>query len=64
MESLRQHTIGELGGLGFYPPGPPSEPAGSALGDALNALAAAVDCARRNVGYGPEITWALIGGSA
>ena len=48
-------------GLGFYPPGPPSEPAGSALGDALNALAAAVDCARRNVTYGREMTWALIG---
>ena len=45
---LRAHAIGELNGLGFYPPGPPSEPAGSPLGDALNALAAAVDCARRN----------------
>ncbi len=40
---------------------PPSEPAGSALADALNALAAAVDCARRNVRYGPEMTWPLIG---
>ena len=34
---LRAHAIGELNGLGFYPPGPPSEPAGSPLGDALNA---------------------------
>ena len=58
---LRQHATGALGGLGCYPPGPPSEPAGSALGDALNALAAAVDCARRTVGYGPQMTWALIG---
>ena len=35
-----------------YPPGPPSKPAGSPLGDALNAVAAAVDCARRNFGHG------------
>jgi len=60
-EPLRQHAIGELDSLGFYPPGPPFEPAGSALGDALNALAAAVDCAPRNVGYGPQMTWALTG---
>ena len=58
---LRAHAIGELNGLGFYPPGPPSEPAGSPLGDALNALAAAVDCARRNFGHGPEMTWPLAG---
>lgn len=56
-ELLRQHAIGELGGLGFYPPGPPSEPAGPTL----NALAAAVGCARRNVGHRPQMTWALIG---
>jgi transposase-like protein len=60
-EPLRQHAIGELNWLGFYPPGPPSEPAGSPLGDALNALAAAVDCARRNFGHGPEMTWPLAG---
>lgn len=60
-EPLRQHAIGELNGLGFYPPGPPSEPAGSPLGDALNALAAAVDCARRNFGHGPQMTWPLAG---
>ena len=60
-EPLRQHAIGELNGLGFYPPGPPSEPAGSPLGDALNAVAAAVDCARRNFGHGPEMTWPLAG---
>jgi hypothetical protein len=58
---LRAHAIGELNGLGFYPPGPPWKPAGSPLGDALNALAAAVDCARRNFGYGPEMTWPLAG---
>ena len=56
---LRAHGIGELNGLGFYPPGPPSKPAGSPLSDALNALAAAVDCARRNFGHGPEMTWPL-----
>jgi len=56
---LHAHAIGELGGLGFYPPGLPSEPAGSPLGDALNALAAAVDCARRNFGHWPEMTWPL-----
>jgi hypothetical protein len=27
----------------------------------FSAPTAAVDCARRNVGYGPEMTWALIG---
>ena len=53
--------ISDKNGLGFYPPGPPSEPAGSPLGDALNALAAAVDCARRNFGHGPEMTWPLLG---
>jgi hypothetical protein len=58
---LRAHAIGELNGLGFYPPGPSSEPAGSPLGDALNALATAVDCARRNFGHGPEMTWPLVG---
>ena len=58
---LRAHAIGELNGLGFYPPGPPSEPAGSPLGDALNAVAAAVDCARRNFGHGPQMTWPLAG---
>ena len=58
---LRAHAIGELGGLGFYPPGPPSEPAGSPLGDALNAVAAAVDCARRNFGHRPGMTWPLAG---
>jgi len=58
---LRAHAIGELNGLGFYPPGPPSQPAGSPLADALNALAAAVDCARRNFGHGPEMTWPLTG---
>jgi hypothetical protein len=58
---LRAHAIGELNVLGFYPPGPPSQPAGSPLGDALNALAAAVDCARRNFGHGPQMTWALAG---
>ena len=57
---LRAHAIGELNGLGFYPPGPPSQPAGSPLGDALNAVAAAVDCARRNFGHGPEMTWPLV----
>ena len=55
------HAIGELNGLGFYPPGPPSKPAGSPLGDALNAVAAAVDCARRNFGHGSEMTWPLAG---
>jgi hypothetical protein len=44
---LRAHAIGELNVLGFYPPGPPCEPAGSPLGDPLNALAAAVDCTLR-----------------
>ena len=58
---LRAHAIGELNGLGFYPPGPPSQPAGSPLGDALNAVAAAVDCARRNFGHGPQMTWPLAG---
>ncbi|MGH3194266.1 MAG: hypothetical protein ACRDOL_44795 [Streptosporangiaceae bacterium] len=59
---LRAHAIGELNGFGFYPPGPPSEPAGSPLGDALNAVAAAaVDCARRSFGHGPEMTWPLAG---
>ena len=58
-EPLRQHAIGELNGLGYYAPGAPSEPAGSPLGDALNAVAAAVDCARRNFGHGPEMTWPL-----
>ena len=61
---LRVHAVRELTGLGFYPPGPPSEPAGSPLGDALNALAAAVDCARRKFGHGPEMTWPLAAGSA
>ena len=60
-EPLRQHATGELGKLGYYPPGSAREPAGSPLGDALNAVAAAVDCARRNFGYGPETTWALAG---
>ena len=60
-EPLRQHAIGELNRLGFYPPGPPWKPAGSPLGDALNAVAAAVDCARRNFGHGPEMTWPLAG---
>ena len=54
---LRQHAIGELGRLGYYPPGPPRESAGSPRGDALNAVAAAVDCAMRNFGYGPEMTY-------
>ena len=58
---LRAHAIGELNGLGFYPPGPPWKPAGSPLGDALNAVAAAVDCARRNFGHGPQMTWPLAG---
>jgi hypothetical protein len=58
---LRSHAIGELTALGWYPPGSPSEPAGSPLGDALNAVAAAVDCARRRFGFGPEQTWPLIG---
>lgn len=60
-EPLRQHAIGELNWLGFYPPGPPRKLAGSLLGEALNALAATVDCARRNFGYGPEMTWPLAG---
>jgi hypothetical protein len=59
--ALRQHAAGELGRLGYYPPGPPREPAGTPLGDALNAVAAAVDCAMRNFGYGPQMTWALAG---
>jgi transposase-like protein len=58
---LRAHAIGALNGLGFYPPGPPCEPAGSPLGDALNAVAAAVDCARRTFGHGPQMTWPLAG---
>ena len=60
-EPLRQHAIGELNWLSFYPPGPPWKPAGSPLGDALNAVAAAVDCARRNFGHGQQMTWPLIG---
>ncbi len=58
---LRSHAIGELARLGFYPPGPPCTPAGSPLADALNAVAAAVDCAIRRFGFGPELTWPLIG---
>lgn len=53
--TLRQHAIGELSRLGYYPPGPPREPAGSPLGGALNAIAAAVGCARRNFGFGEDI---------
>jgi hypothetical protein len=59
-EPLRQHAMRELGTLGYYPPGLPG-PAASPLGDALNAVAAAVDCARRKLGYGPDLTWALAG---
>ena len=59
--ALRSHAIGELTQLGFYPPGPPREPAGSPLADALNAVAAAADCAIRQFGLGPERTWPLIG---
>jgi hypothetical protein len=42
-------------------PGRRRSPAGSPLGDALNAAAAAVDCARRNFGHGPQMTWPLAG---
>ena len=59
--ALRSHAIGELAQLGFYPPGPPCRSAGSALADALNAVAAAADCAIRKFGFGPELTWPLIG---
>ena len=58
---LRAHGIGELNGLGFYPPGPPSQARRSPLGEALNALAAAVDCARRNFGHGPRDDLAAAG---
>ncbi len=60
-EPLRQHAIGELNRLGYYAPGPPSGPAGPPLGDTLKALAAAVDCARRNFGHRPQMTWPLAG---
>ena len=39
----------------------PGWPVPGRLGDALNAVAAAVDCARRNFGHGPEMTWPLAG---
>jgi transposase-like protein len=58
---LRQHAVREMNGNGYCPPGPWCEPSGSALGDALNALAAAVALARGKLGYGPEMTWPLIG---
>jgi transposase-like protein len=59
---FRAHAVREMGRLGSCPPGPWCGPSGSPLGDALNALAAAVALARRLPGHDcPEMTWPLIG---
>lgn len=59
---LRHGALDELARYPARAPGPWCEPSGSPLGDALNALAAAVALARGLPGHdGPEMTWALIG---
>jgi hypothetical protein len=59
-DSLRSYAIGELAGFDSTT-ALPAEPAGSALGDALDAVAAATGAAQRRIGYGPHMTWALAG---
>ena len=49
--ALRQHAIANSVGSATTHR-PPREPAGSPL----NVVAAAVDCAMRNFGYGPQMT--------
>ncbi len=60
VEQLRAAATGQLYLLD--PAAAPLEPTGSGLGDALAALAAAVDAALRLLGGGrPGLVWALIG---
>ena len=42
-------------------PGRRARPGPSPLADALTALAAAVHAARTRLGYGPDLTWPLLG---
>jgi hypothetical protein len=56
---LRGYAIGELAGFGWCPPGAPG-PAGSPLGDAVNAVAAA-HAAIRKLALAPDLTWPLTG---
>lgn len=58
-EQLRCHAMRVLAALDphFEPPGPAASP----LGDALNAVAAAVHAARSRLGGRPGLTWPLIG---
>ncbi|MGH3302239.1 MAG: hypothetical protein ACRDOK_11250 [Streptosporangiaceae bacterium] len=58
-EQLRCHAMRELAAIGAS--GVLPGPAASPLGDALNALAAAVHAARRKTGWGPELGWPLAG---
>ena len=57
-EPLRCHAICQLAA---FDPHAWLPPAGSPLGDALAALAAAVHAARGRLGYGPDLTWPLLG---
>lgn len=57
---LRSYAIGELASFDSATP-LPREPAGSPLGDALDTVAAVTHAAQRKLGYGPELTWALMG---
>jgi hypothetical protein len=55
-----RYAIGELSGFDSVT-ALPAEPAGSPLGEALDAVAAATRAAQRRIGYGPDMTWALAG---
>ena len=56
-DALRRYAIGELSGFDSVT-ALPAEPAGSPLGEALDAVAAATRAAQRRIGYGPDMTWA------
>ena len=58
-EPLRCHATRQL--AFFDPHAWVPGPAGSPLADALAALAAAVHAARARLGYGPDLTWPLLG---
>ncbi len=59
MRCFAMHQLGAIGGTGPALP----EPAGSHLGDALNAVAAAAHAAIAGHGFGPADLWPLLGRS-
>jgi hypothetical protein len=59
-QGLRGYAIGELASFDSITP-LPGGPAGSPLGDALDAVAVATRAAQRRLGHGPDMTWALAG---